>query len=155
MYKRHRSAKKKRGHSLSNNKKKRTSTGSVANLLPHHNKPPGPPCPYDRQKSAPSAHEEVESTVKDSSTQEKESADVKVQFLDIEVGQKLSDQEIFVYADAVACKRSIGSICINKAMGDAIIDPIQGSDKPVGSSLNDGSSTNIKMHLLNTLMLAW
>jgi hypothetical protein len=156
---------------------------------------------------------------------------VKAEFIDSEADQKLSAQEIFVYANAVAYKRSIGSILTDPASGMVIVDPIQGSDKPVGSTLNDacawtsfalsdaelfgqdtnsmihdsgnkklndrqnigafaqfirsihddkqlsllarlivdleggkvmrfvllllGSSTNVKMHLLNTLMLAW
>jgi hypothetical protein len=224
-------AKKRRGPCGNNKKNKRASTGSVANLPPRLNHPPGPPRPYDRRKSAPPALEELESTHEDSSTLEEEATDVKVEFLDSEVGQKLSAQEIFAYADAVAYKRSIGSILTDPASGRVIVDPIQGSDKPVGSSLNDacawtsfalsdaelfgqdtdsmihdsgnkksndrqkigafarfirsihdheqlsplarlivdpeggkvmrfilllrGSSTNVKMHLLNTLMLAW
>jgi hypothetical protein len=117
-------AKKKRGPSGNNKKNKRASTGSVANLPPHLNHPPGlnlspgPPRPYDRRKSATlPALEEVESTNEDSSTLEEESTDVKVKFLDSEVGQKLSAQEIFAYADAVAYKRSIGSILTDPASG--------------------------------------
>jgi hypothetical protein len=54
-----------------------------------------------------------------------------------EGSQNISVQEIFAYANAVAFKRSVvGSIRTDQASGKVIVDPIQGSDKPAGKSLN-------------------
>lgn len=126
---------------VNNKKKKRASTSSVA-ILPPTTGRPGPPLPHARRKSAPPAVEAAEATVVESppaSFEGDSSTVVKIE-LNKEDGQILSVQEIFAYADAIAYKRSVGSIRTDQASGKVIIDPIQGSDKPAGSSLNDASA---------------
>ena len=126
---------------VNNKKKKRASTSSVA-ILPPTTGRPGPPLPHARRKSAPPAVEAAEATVVESppaSLKGDYTVGVKIE-LNKEDGQILSVPEIFAYADAIAYKRSVGSIQTDQASGKVIIDPIQGSDKPAGSSLNDASS---------------
>jgi hypothetical protein len=133
-------AKKKKPTSFVNNKKKKRASTSSAAILPPTIGPPGPPPTYPRRNSAPPAIEAFEATVVESppASLEGDSTVVKIK-LD-EEGQILSEGEIFAYADAIAYKRSVGSIRTDQASGMVIVDPIQGSDKPSGDSLNDASA---------------
>jgi hypothetical protein len=134
-------AAKKKKTATNNKKKKRASTGSIANaILPPRTGPPGPPLPHAHRKSAPPAVEPIETTAVESppAPVEGDSTVAKIE-LDAE-GQILSFPEIFAYADAIAFKRSVGSIRTDQASGKVIVDPIQGSAKPAGNSLNDASA---------------
>jgi hypothetical protein len=54
-------------------------------------------------------------------------------------GQRLSDEEILVYADAVAHRKSIGKIYTHPKKG-AVLEPVKADSKPTGESLNDAES---------------
>jgi hypothetical protein len=54
-------------------------------------------------------------------------------------GQKLSDAEMLLYADAVAHRKSIGRIYTHPTKG-AILEPVMADSKPTGESLNDAEA---------------
>jgi hypothetical protein len=54
-------------------------------------------------------------------------------------GQKLSDEEILVYADEVAHRKSIGKIYTHPQKG-AVLEPVKADLKPTGESLNNAES---------------